>query len=227
MINTLQVEELRNEIVQLKDEIVNRMTNLKDLMRDENADKEWIHNEKKNINEDIQKLENKTQKMEDETKKLVDKTKKLEDETKKLEDETKELIYETKELEYETKELKKETKGLKDETTKILIKLNKHIEHLGGLIGDKAKNDISYEMVLIDDEITKVKDVLKELNEVNRQNKTEGMVTDRDTHIQNVWEQRVLYDTKKKTKEAIVLTKELKESLIKDILELKLWLKNY
>ena len=214
MINTLQVEELRNEIVQLKDEIVNRMTNLKDLMRDENADKEWIHNEKKSINEDIQKLENKTQKMEDETKKLVDKT-------KKLEDETKELIYETKELEYETKELKKETKGLKDETTKILVKLNKHIEHLGGLIGDKAKNDISYEMVLIDDEITKVKDVLKELNEVNRQNKTEGMVTDRDTHIQNVWEQRVLYDTKKKTREAIVLTKELKESLIKDILELK------
>ena len=207
MINTLQVKELRNEIV-------NRMTNLKDLMRDENTDKEWIHNEKKSINEDIQKLENKTQKMEDETKKLVDKT-------KKLEDETKELIYETKELEYETKELKKETKGLKDETTKILVKLNKHIEHLGGLIGDKAKNDISYEMVLIDDEITKVKDVLKELNEVNRQNKTEGMVTDRDTHIQNVWEQRVLHDTKKKTKEAIVLTKELKESLIKDILELK------
>lgn len=207
MINTLQVEELRNEIVQLKDEIVNRMTNLKDLMRDENADKEWIHNEKKSINEDIQKLENKTQKMEDET--------------KKLEDETKELIYEAKELEYETKELKKEAKGLKDETTKILVKLNKHIEHLGGLIGDKAKNDISYEMVLIDDEITKVKDVLKELNEHNREKTLETLSVDRDTHIQNVWEQRVLNDTKNKTKEAIVLTKELKESLIKDILELK------
>ena len=47
MINTGRVEELRNEIVQLKEQIVNRMTSLKNLMEDESTDKEWIRDEKK------------------------------------------------------------------------------------------------------------------------------------------------------------------------------------